>query len=415
VTVPDKPQQVQPKTAYGLDLAGFGGGTSALAKAERKQKNGAVVVTVYTKHVWNQKVTGVHLANQVLAREKAAIEWCTNQGCLVVDTPLDVDELSQRLVPGGADSVRYIWELTQRHVDKALGGLTPFADRIGHVVARFQASAGTNLNYWLNHKKLLETYPKQILKDLDAKSEEYKGVVKVEEGEWEPLAVDKLKDDCLKNILNILRARPEAEDNEGAHPWNEQTQTRLKELKLTFKDGWQPCGIQGDDVADDQEACNLLAKLANHINWSNNNHSVNAPVVLTLNAVGSKRVGRTHYTNGEWGVDEESNSSGSALGKALKGNLDRLKIKPGEKLDYLTHDEFDAVLCALVGVAETDELQEIDESFLADKLSDFDQIGRPLRVPKGFRLLKKTIANVTIIRKLKPENVALRQPAQQPD
>jgi hypothetical protein len=29
VTVPDKPQQVQPKTAYGLDLAGFGGGTSA--------------------------------------------------------------------------------------------------------------------------------------------------------------------------------------------------------------------------------------------------------------------------------------------------------------------------------------------------------------------------------------------------
>jgi hypothetical protein len=29
VTVSDKPQQVQPKTAYGLDLAGFGGGTSA--------------------------------------------------------------------------------------------------------------------------------------------------------------------------------------------------------------------------------------------------------------------------------------------------------------------------------------------------------------------------------------------------
>ena len=156
--------------AYGLDIAGYSTEGSGLAKAHRIG-TGEFVVTVFTNHCFSRKVEGHQLLTAVQGNEIDAIVFAISIGCLVVDTPLDLQGL-----PALKDAT-YAWELALRPVDYALDTRPPLADRIGYPVSRFQ-----NLYRSLPHsvrpclgRSLFETYPAAALRLNGLQSTKYKG------------------------------------------------------------------------------------------------------------------------------------------------------------------------------------------------------------------------------------------------
>ncbi|HWB31690.1 MAG TPA: hypothetical protein VG714_00790 [Acidobacteriaceae bacterium] len=84
-------------------------------------------------------------------------------GPVAVDIPIDLQGL------GGPAQISFVWELTRRPVDRALGALAPLADRIGAPTARFRnivdaGGFGSSLG-----SRLFETYPAGSLKRLGLK------------------------------------------------------------------------------------------------------------------------------------------------------------------------------------------------------------------------------------------------------
>ncbi len=160
--------------AFGLDLAGFSTGKSALAAA-RPVSASNFAVSIYRGHAFAKPLAAgePRLQDQV-KQETAVLRWCLSQGPLYVDVPVDRQGLPDL---AGHGDLSFAWQLTQRPIDYALGALPPFADRIGYPAARFLHAAG-NLNsdpYFLLGSQIFETYPAASLSLANIVSRGYKG------------------------------------------------------------------------------------------------------------------------------------------------------------------------------------------------------------------------------------------------
>ncbi len=153
--------------SYGLDLAGYSTGKSALARA-KGGANDSIDVDVVLGHPFAKKVLGAtSLQHDDLKQELDAFVWILRQGRLFIDVPVDLQGLPN---PANAD---YVWQLTQRAVDRMFGGLAPLADRLGAPVARMARLLARCQSARLG-QNVFETYPAQSLKNILADGDGYK-------------------------------------------------------------------------------------------------------------------------------------------------------------------------------------------------------------------------------------------------
>ena len=164
------------KVGYGLDLAGYSTGKSALARAEYECPNGTVRVRIIpiSEHPFARKRKLQDVLD--VEPERGWIECMLAESRLCVDIPIDLQGLMD-LAPlperDGCAGTPFLWELTRRPVDYAFGALPPLADRIGSPVARFRTTLTERQRNQLGHR-LWETYPREVLKRLTGTHGHYK-------------------------------------------------------------------------------------------------------------------------------------------------------------------------------------------------------------------------------------------------
>ena len=177
------------KVAYGLDLAGYSTGKSALARAENECSSGTVRVRIISKreHPFAKKRKRQHVLD--VKPEQDRIESMLAEGRLCVDIPIDLQGL-MGLDPSqkrdGCAETQFLWERTLRPVDYAFGALPPLADRIGSPVSRFRTILAERQRNQLG-RRLWETYPRAVLERLTGSKGHYKnGKAAFDGGKWIP-------------------------------------------------------------------------------------------------------------------------------------------------------------------------------------------------------------------------------------
>ncbi|WP_428305453.1 hypothetical protein [Lacipirellula sp.] len=171
-------------TAYGLDLAGYYGGKTALAKATNT--GDVISVTVYGKHAFNTKREGWNELDKFIGEERKLIDQLKP---LYVDVPLDLQELPRPTNP------QHVWQLTKRPVDYAFDGLPPIADKLGAPVARMLNILEGSLDSL--GETLFETYPRASLYPMLGYFAKYKSKrAEIVGGRWQG--------DDLADVLNSL-------------------------------------------------------------------------------------------------------------------------------------------------------------------------------------------------------------------
>jgi hypothetical protein len=151
---------------FGLDLAGYTTGKTSLAVVEIEDRQAKA--TLLRGSALTLKRGSDDRLKEVLRDEAAALRRCFNVGPLAVDIPIDLQDLQN------PDQAEYIWQLTRRPIDRAIGAMPPLADRIGAPVARFAAIMREGDFASLLGTKLFEAYPAGTLKVLKLKSQRSK-------------------------------------------------------------------------------------------------------------------------------------------------------------------------------------------------------------------------------------------------
>lgn len=165
------------QVSFGLDLAGYSTGRSALARLE-DCGDGIASVSFIRGGPFGSKINGVAKLGAVANEEADILCRCLEAGPLAVDIPIDLQGLPN--IPDPA----WIWQLTMRSVDYAFGGLPPFADRIGSPVARFQ-NIMKLLEAHLHAEGIVEAYPAASLECMGLPNKGYKGTsVVYSDGVW---------------------------------------------------------------------------------------------------------------------------------------------------------------------------------------------------------------------------------------
>jgi hypothetical protein len=152
---------------FGIDLAGYTTGRSAVAAIEAKGDRVAEAVLLRNSHL-TLKHSSNALAQNVIHGDTECLRRCLALGPVAVDIPIDLQDL-----PSRSKTVK-LWALTLRPIDKKLGAMPPFADRIGAPVARFAAMMRLgNFDPALGIS-LFETYPAATWKKLRIDAGKYK-------------------------------------------------------------------------------------------------------------------------------------------------------------------------------------------------------------------------------------------------
>lgn len=175
---------------FGLDLAGYTTGKTTLAVVEIEGQN-AKATLLRESALSVKRKSGDAL--EILREEAAVLRRCLNIGPLAVDIPIDLQDLRTPI------ETDYIWQLTLRPVDRAIGAMPPLADRIGAPVARFAAIVSEGDFDALLGEKLFEAYPAVTLKMLKIEARHYKG---------------KAGADALIRLCETLRVKPRVESDD---------------------------------------------------------------------------------------------------------------------------------------------------------------------------------------------------------
>ncbi len=149
------------KTAFGLDLAGYSTGKSGFVRADRKDDN-SIEITIFQRHAFSEECDGKKLLKNINDRETELLKACCKKGRLLVDIPIDLQELPC------PNNVSFIWELVRRPVDFAFDAMPPLADRIGAPVTRFLNLFSSIKEEFPLGKQIFETYPAGSLKLLNS-------------------------------------------------------------------------------------------------------------------------------------------------------------------------------------------------------------------------------------------------------
>ncbi len=181
--------------AYGLDLAGYSTKKSGLARATRS--GDSIRVEIAREHAFKRERRGTDRLADVVRSELSVVQRCLEQGSLLVDVPIDLQQLPH--VEHGV----YVWQTAKRPVDQAFKAMSPLANLIGAVVSRFW-QIRRQLEDSLLGTRLWETYPAGSLGLLGVTNKKYKDQsARRESGGWVPVSSDPKKR-VLASLLNEL-------------------------------------------------------------------------------------------------------------------------------------------------------------------------------------------------------------------
>ena len=153
-------------TGFGIDFSGYTSRGTSLAAIEVTGAT-ATATLLRGSAMSATRDTGDAL-REIVEAEASVLRRCLAVGPVAVDIPIDLQQLSD------VGQAEFIWQLTSRPVDRAVGGLPPLASLIGAPVARFGAILRyAQLDDALK-KNLLETYPAAILQKLGIRGGLYK-------------------------------------------------------------------------------------------------------------------------------------------------------------------------------------------------------------------------------------------------
>jgi hypothetical protein len=182
------------KIAFGLDLAGYSTGRSALAKATFDENAGYRCV-IYRRHAFANVRQGQERLAEQFALERALLPRVLP---LYVDVPIDLQGLPT--APDGCvtGDVAFVWQLTKRPVDFAFDALPPLADRLGAPVARLAGlMRGCDPAV---RDQIFETYPAGSLGQMFGPMSPYKRqAAQCRDGRW-------TGDDGIVGLLDRLEA-----------------------------------------------------------------------------------------------------------------------------------------------------------------------------------------------------------------
>jgi hypothetical protein len=176
---------------FGIDLAGYTTGKTSLAVIEIKGRR-AKATLLRGSALSVKRESGAALRD-ILRQEAAVLRRCLAIGPVAVDIPIDLQDLTR------PDRAEYIWQLTLRPVDRALGAMPPLADRIGAPAARFAAIMREGRLAGLLGNRLFEAYPAGTLEALEMKVKRYKGASGVV---------------ALSSLCEILRIEPHVDSDD---------------------------------------------------------------------------------------------------------------------------------------------------------------------------------------------------------
>lgn len=183
-------------TAFGLDIAGYSTGKSTLVRADVVNAN-TVSATLFRGHVYGEKIDGCRLLSPCTARETELVRACCEKAKLVVDIPIDLQDLIETKDP------QFVWQLTKRPVDFVFDGLPPLADRLGSPVARFK-NIMRSISETMLGLSIFETYPAASV-ELWKLDRHYKGGLAVfQNGSWSG-DNDEKKNSHIAQIANHMR------------------------------------------------------------------------------------------------------------------------------------------------------------------------------------------------------------------
>ncbi len=189
--------------AFGLDLAGYSTGRSALSVIEPLGATARAIIL--RRSPFSTARHGCEDAEGIIPLEAEALKTCLKFGPVAVDVPIDLEGL-----PAPPD-VQFLWQLTKRTVDEAFEALPPLADRLGAPVARFRATL-TAAHLWDTlGTDLFETYPSATLDHFGVSTSGYKGRNKRNEqlGISKALRLTSCPDeDALDAIICAMAALP---------------------------------------------------------------------------------------------------------------------------------------------------------------------------------------------------------------
>lgn len=176
---------------FGLDLAGYTTGKTALAVVEIEGREARA--TLLRGSALSAKRASDDRLKPVLKEEASALNRCLRVGPVAVDIPIDLQDL------GSSDRAEYVWQLTRRPIDRAVGAMPALADRIGAPVARFAAIMREGNFAGLLGERLFEAYPAGTLKLLKIGAGRYKGKKGV---------------DALNSLCRTLKIEPYVESDD---------------------------------------------------------------------------------------------------------------------------------------------------------------------------------------------------------
>jgi predicted RNase H-like nuclease len=156
------------RLGFGLDLAGYSTGKSALAVAE-VLPDWTVHATILDHPCFSRRRKLEELRHAVEREEQEALAQLLHIAPTAVDVPIDLQGLPT------ISTSEYLWGQVKRPIDKAVGGLPPFADKIGAVVSRFASLAAKPDIHAQLGSRLFETYPAACLSRMGWTAKGYKG------------------------------------------------------------------------------------------------------------------------------------------------------------------------------------------------------------------------------------------------
>lgn len=151
--------------AFGLDLAGYSSAGKSKLVFFQKQSDMVATATVIEVPVFKRRHEGKNLLVTVTDEEVRLFKACLTMGFpLLVDVPIDLQGLPS------PERTHWVWQLTQRSVDRAFNGMAPLASLLGYATARFRnllRVVESELSQAdLLGKTIWETYPAAGLKQI---------------------------------------------------------------------------------------------------------------------------------------------------------------------------------------------------------------------------------------------------------
>jgi hypothetical protein len=317
---------------------------------------------------------GKHVDN-----ERRVLEACCARASLYVDVPIDLGPLLNVINPKSQYEAKYYWQLVRRPIDQAFRGLMPLADSLGYPVARianllhrYHGGGLVGLN-----RNLFETYPAMCLERISHTNKPVRRIYN--KYRW----------------LNMLKA---------TDPWNWPKGLR-QALRNHHGDRIIPDKVKRKELGEEakkelgERKKKLVALVLEACSEQKSNcfsKEVKREIDSEIDSTAKPpyKEGEARFQQSVW-VPEGENDNDRCLAELMTAL--GFRANPGD--DTFNADEFDSVMCSVVGCFSNCRMPESDlKKIVRERLNvTKDEIADDLLVPTGYSVLSTWPDELSIV------------------